>query len=106
MQPDPQPKKKFLRSNPTPEHCLADFILRQIGKGTFGVVYKAVHKSTMRNYAIKQIFKQGNELTIHHELTVMYSLDCPHIVRLYDHFEDDVNVYLVLELVEGVPTVD
>jgi len=32
----------------------------------------------------------------------MYSLDCPHIVRLYDHFEDEVNVYLVLELVEGV----
>jgi len=56
----PSPPKKFLRSNPTPEYCLADFILRQIGKGTFGLVYKAMHKSTMRNYAIKQIFKQGN----------------------------------------------
>jgi serine/threonine protein kinase len=29
----------------------------------------------------------------------MYTLHSPHIVRLYDHFEDEMNVYLVLELV-------
>lgn len=65
---------------------MSDFILRQIGKGSFGVVYQAVHKGTLQKYALKQIYKPGHELTIHHELTVMYTLNHVHIVRLFDHF--------------------
>jgi hypothetical protein len=80
--------KRFLRSNPTPEYQLNDFILRQIGKGSFGLVFQAVHKATLQKFAIKQIYKPDNEVMIHHELTVMYTLSCEWIVQLYDHFED------------------
>ena len=31
----------------------------------------------------------------------MYSLNHPHIVKLFSHFEDDKYFYLVMELVEG-----
>ena len=31
----------------------------------------------------------------------MYSLDHPNIIKLYNHFEDDKNFYLILELAEG-----
>lgn len=27
----------------------------------------------------------------------MYSLNHPHIIKLYNHFEDEVSIYLVLE---------
>ena len=46
--------------------------------------------------------KKGNESTIHYELTTMYLMNSEHVVRLYDHFEDAVNVYLVMEFVDGV----
>lgn len=32
----------------------------------------------------------------------MYSLNHPYILKLYNHFEDDINVYLILEFVGGV----
>ena len=32
----------------------------------------------------------------------MYSLNHPYILKLYNHFEDDVNIYLVLEFASGV----
>lgn len=52
--------KRFLRSNPTPEYQLSDFILKQIGKGSFGLVFQAVHKATLKKFAIKQIYKPDN----------------------------------------------
>jgi hypothetical protein len=52
---------KFPRKYTTPEYNLNDFILYQIGKGAYGIVYKAVHKLTGKKYAIKQILKQGHE---------------------------------------------
>lgn len=27
----------------------------------------------------------------------MYSLNSPHIIKLYNHFEDEVSIYLVIE---------
>ena len=35
------------------------------------------------------------------ELEVLRNTDHPHIVRLIDMFEDDVNVYIVAELMRG-----
>ena len=31
----------------------------------------------------------------------MYSLNNPYIIKLYNHFEDDTSIYLVLEYAEG-----
>ena len=36
------------------------------------------------------------------EVKIMYSLNHPYILKLYNHFEDDINVYLILEFVGGV----
>ena len=35
------------------------------------------------------------------EVTIMYSIDHPHIVKLFSHFEDEKYCYLLMELVEG-----
>ena len=39
---------------------------------------------------------------MNNEVKIMYSLNHPYILKLYNHFEDDVNIYLVLEFASGV----
>lgn len=36
------------------------------------------------------------------EVRIMYSLNHPYILKLFNHFEDDLNIYLVLEFAPGV----
>lgn len=90
---------------------LEDFTLKYLAKGTFGKVYQAVHRSTNKLYALKEISKFNDKTAkksvreldyINQELSIMYALDSEFIVRLYDHFETTAAIYLVLELVEGV----
>ena len=39
---------------------------------------------------------------IKRELEILYKINSPYLVKLYDHFEDGRMVYLVMEYVEGV----
>ena len=79
---------------------------RAIGEGAFGQVFKVRHKLTGNLYAIKMISKQKilqkNMLEqLKRELRIMYSLNHKYIIKLYNHFEDSKNFYLILELAEG-----
>ncbi len=73
-----------------------------IGTGGFGKVYKVRHKVSKNVYAIKVINKQKiiesnlcDQMRL--EVRIMYSLNHEHIIKLYNHFEDDEHFYLVLE---------
>jgi serine/threonine protein kinase len=73
-----------------------------IGVGGFGKVYKVKHKVSKNIYAIKVINKGKileNDLTeqMKLEVRIMYKLDHPNIIKLYNHFEDDESFYLILE---------
>lgn len=87
------------------EYNRADFdFQRKIGDGAFGQVWKVRHKKTFKLYAIKQVQKTKVARMIdqfRRELSIMYSLDHPHIVKLYSHFEDEKFFYMLMELVEG-----
>ena len=79
---------------------------KAIGEGAFGEVYKVRHKTSGNLFAIKVINKErilkSNLLEqIKREVRIMYNLSHPHIVKLYNHFEDDNNFYLILELAES-----
>ena len=78
----------YPRSSQVAPFCLNDFLIEPIGKGSYGTVFKSVHKETLKLFAIKQIRKKGNEGTIHYELTTLYKFNFEHVVKLYDHFED------------------
>ena len=47
---------------------------------------------------------KSNDMTeqIINEVKIMYSLNHENIVKLYNHFEDEKNVYMILEFVQGV----
>jgi len=74
-----------------------------LGVGGFGRVYKVKHKANKNIYAIKVIGKQKvieNDLVeqMKLEIRIMYQLNHPNIVKLYNHFEDNESFYLVMEL--------
>jgi len=76
-------------------------------QGAFGKVYKVEHKQTKQIYALKQISKQQlkhqkmiSQIKI--EIKIMYSLHHPNIVKIYNHFEENDYIYLIIEYAEGV----
>ena len=58
------------------------------------------NKQTGKIYALKKINKQTKEgiKMIAKEIKIMYELDHKNIVKLYNHFEDERAVYLLMEL--------
>lgn len=65
-------------------------------------MYKVRHKVSQNTYAIKVISKQKiieHDLVeqIKLEVEIMYKLNHPYIVKLYNHYEDDESFYLILE---------
>ena len=74
-----------------------------LGKGSYGKVHLGYLKGTNVQRAIKIIEKSKvrNVERFKLEVEIMMKLDHPNVLRLYDYFEDKVNVYLVLELCSG-----
>ena len=49
----------------------------------------------------KSIFEYSNKENLKREINIQRSINHPHITKLYDYFEDNENVYLVLEYAEN-----
>jgi len=85
---------------------LEDFYLvdkKVIGEGSYGSVQKGQVKDTGHWRAIKAVNKSlvKNSEQFREEMAIMKLLDHPNIVRLYETFEDQRFVYLVMELCTG-----
>ena len=80
-------------------------LLRELGKGTYGVVREAIRKSDGLHFAIKHIDKKAAGAKglseVFSEVEILSLLDHPSIVRLEDIFEDSNSLWLVMELVRG-----
>lgn len=73
-----------------------------IGEGTFGSVWKVRDKKTNKIFAIKVINKnkiiRDNMIDqIKKEISIMYKLNHPNIIKLFSHFEDDKDICLIME---------
>ena len=76
---------------------------KEIGKGGYSRVWKVSHKNTGKIYVIKlmnkqKIIRENIIEQINREVKIMYKVNHPHIIKLINHFEDDQNVYLIMEL--------
>ena len=76
---------------------------QELGRGTYGRVIITSVKGSNQKKAVKIIPKSrvSNHERFKSEIDIMKKLDHPNIVRLYESFEDEQNVYLVLEICEG-----
>jgi len=79
---------------------------KKLGEGSFGFVNKARHKSTKVTRACKTIQKAGlnnakKREAFKKEIGIMKVLDHPNICKLFESFEDNRCVYLIMELCVG-----
>ena len=74
-----------------------------IGEGSYGAVRRAVHKTTGQVRAVKIIARDRLKLLpkFRDEVKIMKELEHPNIVRLFETYEDQAFIYLVMELCEG-----
>lgn len=98
----PPPKRTLASNSETLNKN--DFKLEaNLGEGSFGKVYKVLHVPSGDQYAIKVMDKERIKhpnmvKQVRNEIGIMQVVDHPNIVRLVTYFENDVKVYLVLEL--------
>lgn len=76
-----------------------------LGKGGFGEVRQAVHLATQQVRAIKILYKHNYTKEeyekIMNEIAIMKSLYHPNIVRIYEYFQDERYMFIVMELAKG-----
>jgi calcium-dependent protein kinase len=80
------------------------YILKDIvGRGTFGVVRKCIHKKSKKEFAVKSILKSKvkDSKALRREIDVLAEVDHPNIIHLQDIFENDQYLHIVTELCTG-----
>ena len=88
-----------------PNRKITDFnLVRIIGVGTFGKVYLSTYKG--KSFALKMLHKRKIielKQTDHilNEKNILANAQHPFIVNLEESFQDDKNLYLVFEFVQG-----
>ncbi|KAG4073902.1 hypothetical protein HA402_014107 [Bradysia odoriphaga] len=78
-------------------------MVTEVGRGKFGTVYKCKEKSSGLQLAAKfvPIPKREDRRNVEREVEIMNSLQHPLIIQLYDAFEYQKMMCVVLELVQG-----
>lgn len=75
-------------------------IVEHIGDGDTSTCWAAWHLQTHRPFAIKAEVK-SDEVDIWEEINLMKKISHPNIAQLYETFEDETKVFMVLELCQG-----
>lgn len=88
-------------------------VQKQLGKGSFGTVYLVSHRTQVdqnkakRVRVCKMISKvkakeaKTSEAKVREEFAVLKQLDHPHVLRIFEDFEDEKYFYLVMEQCKG-----
>jgi eukaryotic-like serine/threonine-protein kinase len=79
-------------------------VSEQVGEGAFGVVYRAIERSTGRTVAVKRLHairRDGDLERLQLEMKAIVQLSHPHIIQLYRFQQDRGGHYLVLEWAAG-----
>ncbi|KAG4101129.1 serine/threonine kinase 3 [Neocallimastix lanati (nom. inval.)] len=73
-------------------------IMEKIGEGSYGSVYKAIHKRTSEIVSIKVVPIEDDYNDIIKEINFMKSIICPQVVRFYGSFvKEDSELWIVME---------
>jgi CheY-like chemotaxis protein len=89
-----------------PAESVADYEkVRTLGRGASGVVDLVTSKKDLELYAMKMIpmfhFDEFKKKAAQNEITLLKVLDSPYVVKYYDHFVKNGNMYIIMEYCEG-----
>jgi calcium-dependent protein kinase len=100
-------RKSFVLEHSSSKHLEDIYEINQgeeLGAGGFGTVRRASLKGAESVARAVKTVKKGNlkaENLVRREIAILRHLDHPCINRLMETFEDENNIYLVLELIDG-----
>jgi serine/threonine protein kinase len=80
--------------------------LRTLGTGTFGRVFLVKERNSLRYFAMKvlkkvEIVRLRQVEHVISERNVLMELNFPFIVRLYETFQDNRNLYMLMDYIQG-----
>eukprot|EP00930_Biecheleria_cincta_P089513 TRINITY_DN78841_c0_g1_i1.p1 TRINITY_DN78841_c0_g1~~TRINITY_DN78841_c0_g1_i1.p1 ORF type:complete len:714 (-),score=151.69 TRINITY_DN78841_c0_g1_i1:49-2190(-) len=78
--------------------------VKELGAGSFGTAYLGKQKASGDQYVVKAVKKSRTLLPldeIEQEVLIMRQVDHPHVVRLFEWYEDSNRIYLILEFLRG-----
>lgn len=81
-----------------------------LGTGVSGSVRTCIHKKTHIQFAMKTLNKRNLKpeklMQVHSEISIMAQLDHPNILRLFEFFETEHEIFLIVELCKGGELLD
>uniref|UniRef100_A0A2C9KEH2 non-specific serine/threonine protein kinase n=1 Tax=Biomphalaria glabrata TaxID=6526 RepID=A0A2C9KEH2_BIOGL len=72
-------------------------VLQKLGEGSYGSVYKALHKETGQVLAIKQVPVDTDLQEIIKEISIMQQCDSQYIVKYYGSYFKNTDLWIVME---------
>ena len=99
-------KKSFIHRNEASVDMFYDF-KEKIGSGSYGSVFRVIHKQTGIVRALKIIKKSSladddfHEENFLMEISVLINTDHPNIMRVYEYFIDKKNYFIIMEYIQG-----
>ena len=78
-------------------------VIKKLGKGGYGKVYEVKNKKTKEIRACKQLSKLNinNLEKFEREINVLINSDHPNIIKIYEIYESDHSLYIVMEECKG-----
>ena len=106
VQDNSKPKLERFCSVIRKSNILEDYEMKEeIAKGAFAVCHRCVHKLSKCEHAVKIIEKGKTDWHDEVDILLRHSQH-PHIVTLYNVYEDSTHVYVVTELLRGGELLD
>ncbi|KAK0146385.1 Serine/threonine-protein kinase 3 [Merluccius polli] len=72
-------------------------VLEKLGEGSYGSVYKAIHKESGQVVAIKQVPVESDLQEIIKEISIMQQCDSPYVVKYYGSYFKNTDLWIVME---------
>ncbi len=69
-------------------------ILSKLGEGSYGCVYKALHKESQQVLAIKQVPVDTDLQEIIKEISIMQQCDSPYVVKYYGSYFKNTDLWV------------
>ena len=101
-------------------HFLTDFILskfslqmsiknyeivKELGSGSYSIVYEVICRATLKHYAMKKIqldkLSKNQKKYTETEIQVLSELDHPYIIKFINSFEEKGSLHIITELAPG-----
>ena len=70
------------------------------------VLYIRVNTSKAAKTGLKKVFKKKNFAGYMKEVEILKMIDHPNVLKFYETFEDETNLYIVTELCHGGDLMD